>query len=126
MHGVAFLICGLILGAAFILINKFIKRIEIKIIINAVLFEAFQLIEEILYYFMRKIFLNKKNEITWKNISVTLMSIPNPILLVILITLMVILNKIETDNSEANISQKINEMNDEDLEVKDDKDDKDD
>ena len=123
LHGVAFLICGLILGAAFILINKFIKRIEIKIIINAVLFEAFQLIEEILYYFMRKIFLNKKNEITWKNISVTLMSIPNPILLVILITLMVILNKIETDNSEANISQKINEMNDEDLEAKDDKDD---
>ena len=127
LHGVAFLICGLILGAAFILINKFIKRIEIKIIINAVLFEAFQLIEEILYYFMRKIFLNKKNEITWKNISVTLMSIPNPILLVILITLMVILNKIETDNSEANISQKINEMNDEDLEAQDDtKDDKDD
>ncbi len=126
LHGVAFLICGLILGAAFILINKFIKRIEIKIIINAVLFEAFQLIEEILYYFMRKIFLNKKNEITWKNISVTLMSIPNPILLVILITLMVILNKIETDNSEANISQKINEMNDEDLEAKDTKYDKDD
>ena len=126
LHGVVFLICGLILGAAFILINKFIKRIEIKIIINAVLFEAFQLIEEILYYFMRKIFLNKKNEMTWKNISVTLMSIPNPILLVILITLMVILNKIETDNSEANISQKINEMNDEDLEAKDTKDDKDD
>ena len=127
LHGVAFLICGLILGAAFILINKFIKRIEIKIIISSVLFEAFQLIEEILYYFMRKIFLNKKNEMTWKNISVTLMSIPNPILLVILITLMVILNKIETDNSEANISQKINEMNDEDLEAQDDtKDDKDD
>ena len=126
LHAVDFLICGLLLGAAFILINKFIKRIEIKIIISSVLFEAFQLIEEILYYFMRKIFLNKKNEITWKNISVTLMSIPNPILLVILITLMVILNKIETDNSEANISQKINEMSDEDLEARDTKDDKDD
>ena len=126
LHAVAFLICGLILGAAFILINKFIKRIEIKIIISSVLFEAFQLIEEILYYFMRKIFMNKKSEMTWKNISVTFMSIPNPVLLVILIILMIILNKIETDNSEDNISKKINEMSDEDLEARDTKDDKDD
>ena len=126
LHAVAFLICGLILGAAFILINKFIKRIEIKIIISSVLFEAFQLIEEILYYFMRKIFMNKKSEMTWKNISVTFISIPNPVLLVILIILMVILNKIETSNSEDNISKKINEMSDEDLEARDTKDDKDD
>lgn len=119
LHLVSFLICGVILGGASILLKKCKIRIEIKIIINCVLFEVFQLIEEILYYFMRKIFLDKKNEMNWENISVTFMSIPNPIFLVILIILIVYLDKIEINNNE-NISQKINEVSNEDLDAKND------
>ena len=84
-HSIAFLISIIILGISFIFMEKKEIKIKLKIIINAFLFELFLLLEEIIYYSMRTIFLSKKNQLIWENISISFMSIPNPALLIVLV-----------------------------------------
>jgi len=84
-HSISFLISIIILGIAFIFMEKKKAKIKLKIIINAILFELFLLLEEIIYYTMRTIFLGMDNQLIWENISISFMAIPNPILLIILI-----------------------------------------
>ena len=84
-HSIAFLISIIILGISFIFMEKKKIKIKLKIIINSILFELFLLLEEIIYYSMRKIFLSMNNQLIWENISISFMSFPNPVLLIILI-----------------------------------------
>jgi len=99
LHSISFLICNLILGIMFIVTKR--QKLKIKLIIYPLLFESFLLLEEMLYYFMRKIFLSKKNEFTWKNISVSFMTIVNPVLFIIFIFGIYYLDKIN-NNKEKN------------------------
>ena len=99
LHSISFLICNLILGIMFIVTKRL--KLKIKLIIYPLLFESFLLLEEMLYYFMRKIFLSKKNEFTWKNISVSFMTIVNPVLFIIFIFGIYYLDKIN-NNKEKN------------------------
>ena len=99
LHSISFLICNLILGIIFIVTKRL--KLKIKLIIYPLLFESFLLLEEMLYYFMRKIFLSKKNEFTWKNISVSFMTIVNPVLFIIFIFGIYYLDKIN-NNKEKN------------------------
>ena len=99
LHSISFLICNLILGIMFIVTKRL--KLKIKLIIYPLLFESFLLLEEMLYYFMRKIFFSKKNEFTWKNISVSFMTIVNPVLFIIFIFGIYYLDKIN-NNKEKN------------------------
>ena len=99
LHSISFLICNFILGIMFIVTKRL--KLKIKLIIYPLLFESFLLLEEMLYYFMRKIFLSKKNEFTWKNISVSFMTIVNPVLFIIFIFGIYYLDKIN-NNKEKN------------------------
>ena len=99
LHSISFLICNLILGIMFIVTKRL--KLKIKLIIYPLLFESFLLLEEMLYYFMRKIFLSKKNEFTWNNISVSFMTIVNPVLFIIFIFGIYYLDKIN-NNKEKN------------------------
>ena len=112
LHSISFLICNLILGIMFIVTKRL--KLKIKLIIYPLLFESFLLLEEMLYYFMRKIFLSKKNEFTWKNISVSFMTIVNPVLFIIFIFGIYYLDKINNnkENNKDDLPDEIEKLTD--------------
>ena len=112
LHAVAFVISGVILGAVHIFIQDNFN-LKMKLIISAISFESFLFIEEILYYWMRKIFVKKKNEMSWKNISVSFVSIVNPIMLILLLCFMYYFNiiEIQKNGSGNNLYQQKMELN---------------